>query len=277
MSLTAPGFATARALPRRPAGPLRASAGLVAQATDALEASEIRYCQCKEQGRRDRWLAAQGDIDLLVDRASASAFGFAVERLGFKLALPPAELQVPGVVSYVGYDAGLGRLVHLHAHYHLVVGSAWRHYHLPIEAALLQRVVKRSPFHGPAPEHELLLFVLQQTLRHELRDLARIEPARLRGVEPELHRLESAADRRTVARELERLLPQVELACFERCLESLRPGVGPAARLAARADLERRLRTFLRRPPAGASPFGMKSEPETATGSFPSPSPLVEE
>lgn len=231
-----------------------APAGLVAQVSDALEAAGIRYCQWKGHTRRERWSAGRGDLDLLVDRASAPALGIALERLGFKLALPSPELTVPGVVSYLGLDAGLGRLVHVHAHYQLILGSAWRrHYHLPIEAAVLEASLPDSPFRTPAPEHALLLFVLHQVLRYQLRHLGPgREPAWLRTIEPDLHRLESAADPHALAREVARLLPDLGPREFLQCLESLRPGFPPARRLLVRATLEWRLRTFLRRPPLSA-------------------------
>jgi hypothetical protein len=103
--------------------PVPAPAGLVAQVSDALEAAGILYCQWKGHGKRDRWSAALGDLDLHVDRRAASRFGIALERLGFKLAIPAPDLHVPGVISYLGLDASLGRLVHVHAHFHLVIGS----------------------------------------------------------------------------------------------------------------------------------------------------------
>lgn len=249
MSLTA-GTVTQRTGLSVALEPIATPAGLVAQVSDALEAAGIRYCQWKGNGKRERWSAALGDLDLLVDRASASRFGVALERLGFKLAIPPADFRVPGIISYLGLDASLGRLVHVHAHFHLVIGAAWRrHYHLPIETAILDASVARSPFHTPSPEHELLLFVLHQVLRHDLRSALRGgEPVWLRQIEPELHRLESAADPRHVAGELRRLLPDLSHRLFLRCLESLRPGCAASARLATRSTLEWRLRTYLRRP-----------------------------
>jgi thymidylate kinase len=231
--------------------PVPTPAGLVAQVSDALEAGGIPYCQWKGHGKRERWSAALGDLDLLVDRRAASRFGIALERLGFKLAIPAPDLHVPGVISYLGLDASLGRLVHVHAHFHLVIGSAWRrHYHLPIETAILDGSGPGVPFRTPSPEHELLLFVLHQVLRHDLRGLLRSgEPAWQGRIEPELHRLESAADPRRVAAELHRLLPDVSHRLFLRCLESLRPGCAAFTGIRARGALEWRLRTCLRRPP----------------------------
>jgi len=251
MSLTAAGTVTARTGLQLAVEPLPDAAGLVTQVSDALEAAGIHYCQWKGHAKRERWSTARGDLDLLVDRTAASRFGIVLERLGFKLAIPAPDLQVPGVISYLGLDACLGRLVHVHAHFHLVLGSAWRrHYHLPIETAVLDASLPTAPFRTPSPEHELMLFVLRQTLRHELRDALRSgEPAWLRSIEPELHRLETAADPRSLARELRRLLPDVPHRLFLRCLESLRPGCAATSRIATRVALEWRLRTYLRRPP----------------------------
>jgi thymidylate kinase len=214
-----------------------------------LERSGLRYCQWKGRAKRDRWMAGQGDLDLLVDRSSASAFAAVLEQLDFKLALAAPERQAAGVQSYVGYDHGHGRLIHVHAHYALVIGRPWvRHYRLPFAAAVVESAVARVPFRAPAPGFELLLLLLRTTLLHDPRDVV-AEPAWLDGA-----RQEWADLRETGAAELPRLLarhlPDVSLESMERAAEALQPRCPVWRRLVARARLERELRPHRARPPA---------------------------
>lgn len=56
--------------------------------------------------------------------------------MGFRLARPTPDRQVPGVLDYYGLDEGSDRLVHVHAHYRLVLGDDMtKNFRLPIERA----------------------------------------------------------------------------------------------------------------------------------------------
>ena len=226
---------------------------LIARLGLALEADGLSYCQWKGHSKRARWATGEGDLDLLVDRTAAAQFEAVLNQLGFKLALSAREQLVPGVLSFLGPDPTLGRLIHVHVHYQLVIGDSWtRHYRLPIERAVLDSAIQRVPFKTPVAEFELLLFVLRMALRHQPRDLLRTgEPPWLPTIRLELERLEREADHSALIRALTELLPDVGLACFARCLESLRLGSSPWSRLGARYGLERRLRPYGHRPTTG--------------------------
>jgi len=217
---------------------------LLARLAAELERLEVRYCQWKGSGKQARWMAGHGDVDLLIDRTSAAAFADATERLGFKLALPAPDRQLPGVVSYLGLDEQLGKLVHVHTHYSLILGRAWtRHYHVAIERAVLDSAASTGGiFRVPAPEYELILFVIQHSLRHEL--------FRREGkIFTELDRLVEQADRTQVGRVLTQHLPAVDPVFFDRCVEALLPGCPGWRRVAVRSQLQRRLSAHVHRPP----------------------------
>jgi hypothetical protein len=109
-------------------------APLIRALAEALGRHGVRYCQWKGHRKRARWGRGLGDIDLLVDRTSAPRFAQAAAELGFKRVLAAPSWHLPGVESHYGYDPTLGRLVHVHVHYRLVVGSPWRTtYALPLE------------------------------------------------------------------------------------------------------------------------------------------------
>ena len=227
---------------------------LVARLGAALASRGVSYCQWKGHGKRERWEHGRGDIDLLVDRPSWADFVDVLGSLGFKLALPPAGREAPGIVHFFGLDERRGELIHIHAYQRLVIGSPWRtHYRIPLEPELLASASgggkDAAIFPTAAPELELIVLVLRLTLRHETRDLLRREPPRwLDGAVTDLDRLEDRATPDAVAAAVTRCLPEVSLKLFEHCRGSLLPGCAAWRRLKARFQLTRALRAHACRP-----------------------------
>ncbi|HEV8304686.1 MAG TPA: hypothetical protein VGQ25_06995 [Gemmatimonadales bacterium] len=209
---------------------------------------DLKYCQWKGHAKRERWGTGAGDVDLLVERRSAGRFVSVLSDLGFKLAVPPPEQQVPGVLSYVGLDVPTGRLVHVHVHYRLVIGGFWRTtYRVPLERAVLQSTVETDVFRIPSPELEFLLFVLRQVQRYTLRDALR-EPRWLRGVQAERCYLEQRADTARVHWLLAEHLPEVSADFFQRAVRSLVERGASWQRPLLHRELHRRLRAHARPP-----------------------------
>src|SRR5947209_10282231 len=90
-------------------------ATLIERLAAALESAGIAYCQWKGHSKRNRWLTGAGDLDLLVDPAAWPALVEVLVQLGFKRAVAPPLLQLPGVDSYLCYDQGSGSLFHVHS------------------------------------------------------------------------------------------------------------------------------------------------------------------
>jgi len=214
----------------------------------ALAAAGVQYCQWKGHFKQERWALGVGDLDLLIERQSAARFVSVLSDLGFKLSIPPAEQQLPGVLSYVGLDLPTGRLVHVHVHYRLVIGGFWRTtYRVPLERAVLESTVETDVFRVPAPELEFLLFVLRQVQRYTLRDALR-EPRWLRGAQAERCYLEQRADAPRVYRLLAEHLPEVSPDFFQRAVRSLVEHGASWQRPLLHHELHRRLRAHARRP-----------------------------
>jgi len=229
--------------PERTAAPPHAAA-LVQRLATALARRGVRYCQWKGRVRPDMPHRTGGDVDLLVDRRHAHAFAEVADALGFKLALAPAEGQVPGVVSYLGVEPDTDRLVHVHVHYHLVLGRLWTtHYRLPLEEVVLDSAVPHTPFPAPAPQFELLLLVLQGTLRHSVRDAVHQSAlARRWATRTALDALELEVSRGALLGAIAHCVHEVDLAFFDRCRETLERACPLWRRLIVRRQLERRLR-----------------------------------
>src|SRR5512142_1764420 len=101
----------------------RAALRLVAELCAALSVEGIDYCHWKSNPFLDRSASGDNDLDLLVSRRHTNEFTRILNSLGFKEALSPAHEALPGVRNYYGYDIQTGRLVHIHAHFQLVLGN----------------------------------------------------------------------------------------------------------------------------------------------------------
>jgi thymidylate kinase len=249
----------------------QAPATLIERLADALESGGIAYCQWKGHSKRNRWLTGAGDLDLLVDAAAWPALVEVLLQLGFKRAVAPPWLQLPGVDSYLAYEQAGGPLVHVHTYHRIVIGLPWRTtYAVPLAATVLAGATPSFVVRAPAPEHELLLVVLQAALRSTVRDLVRGRSDWIAVARRELQRLEPRAEWSELVATLERDLPSVSVRLFERCLDAF---LSDASRwricLLARA-LRWGLRPFARPPALGATPRAIAGRVASAVG-LPSP------
>jgi thymidylate kinase len=237
----------------------------------ALREADVAYCHFKSNAFLAESHSGENDLDLLIARADAERFAAVLHGLGFKLAVRAVN-ELPGVLDYYGYDAEADRIVHVHAHYQLIVGDdLTKNYRLPLETAFLESSQPAGELRVPAPELELILLVLRLVLKHCTWD-ARVA---LKGPIPgnartELAYLEERADPERVAALLARWLLTVDAETFHACRAALDTGAGivagrrlvralaPYARRSRAADvtlkLERRfvelVRHFANRPPA---------------------------
>ncbi len=226
---------------------------LVVELGEALERRGVMYCcQWKGSWKKRRWMAGEGDIDLLVERATEPQFTAVLEELGFHRASPPVEARVAGMESCFGLDRVTGRLIHVHVHYQLLTGGFWTTiYRLPFERAVLDSTIARSVFRTPAPEFELLVFAVRMVQRYRLRDVLRGQPGWLKSIQGELDALLKEAELHRLGDVLAQHLPTMDLAFVDECLASLRPGYSPWSRLVLRRELHDRLRAHARRAPLG--------------------------
>lgn len=223
---------------------------LVRDLCAALEAGGVRYCHWKSNAFLDRSRTAENDLDLLVARADEGRFVEIMHRLDFKLVWGPSPL--PGVLDFYGYDGEAERLVHVHAHYQLIVGDdLTKSYRIPLEDAFLDAAELDREFRVPPRELELILLVIRLVLKHLTWDavLARRSkvPASARA---ELAFLQDRVDQQHVSRQLGQWLPLVAPQTFSDCQQALGPdaGMGEGIRagrrlVAALAPCARRSRT----------------------------------
>ena len=161
-----------------------------------LAAEGVVYCHWKSNDLLGRALCGESDLDLLVRRQDAERFEETIHRLGFRDVEAPPLRRVPGVFHSYGLDAPSGRLVHIHAHYELVLGDdTTKNYRLPIEDAYLASAEQGVWMPVPSPEHEFIVFVLRMVLKHATWDAIVSAKGRLSDAEvAELGYLTERAD-----------------------------------------------------------------------------------
>lgn len=244
-------------------GPGREDAGgqrtiaLIGDVCAQLAAERVSWCHFKSNTFLDRSRTGQNDLDLLIARADEDRFSAVMHRLGFKLARRRKQ-GLPGVLDYYGHDGGTGRMVHVHAHYQLIVGDdLTKSYRVPLEEAFLGSACRDGEFLVPAPELELILLVIRLTLKHLTWDAVVTRRSRIpASARSELADLESRAEAGEVERRLEQALPFVSLQTFDDCRLALAPDAGKIAGIRAGGRLLADLTPCARR--SRAADVGLK-------------------
>ena len=215
----------------------------------SLRDARVAYCHWKSNEALDRSWAGLNDLDLLVARTDRARFLAVLARLGFKEArLPPAR-EVPAVAHYYGLDRATGRLVHVHAHFRLVLGDdTTKNFWLPIETAYLASRTRDDLLPVPAPEHELAVLVLRLVLKHATWDARLQRRGALSASEQrELSWLLGRTDWQRVEEVVAANLPFL-VGVWPACRRAIEPGCPQLARILAADRLTRALASCARRP-----------------------------
>jgi thymidylate kinase len=220
---------------------------LVIRLCNALAAGKIDYCHWKSTAALDRSASGDNDLDLLVSRVHVQRFTETLYRLGFKAALPPKGEGLPGVQDYYGYDEETGRLVHVHAHFQLILGSDLsKNYHLPLERVYLASSVQGNLFRIPAPEFELVILVIRLVLKHSMLDAilmlhGRLSPSEQRELDY-LLTPSTAVKAKTVLQHV----PGMSDKLFNDCMQVIQPGCSFWLRIKIGSQLRKVLQSSAR-------------------------------
>ncbi len=232
----------------QPDRPLR----LIGSLAQLLEESGVRYCHWKSNAAIDRSASGENDLDLLVARGDLGPFIEVLSRLGFKRAYKPGP-SIPGIESFYGYDADADRLVHVHAHYQLVLGDdRTKNYRLPIEDTYLESATRTGLFPLPSIELEYVVFVIRMVLKYctwdELAWCAvrarRAQPSRTERSEQE--HLSARVDAERAIALVEEHLPYVGAELFADCVAVLGADRSTRHRLRTGRRLEESLQPHAR-------------------------------
>ena len=224
---------------------------LVLKLCRSLNAERIDYCHWKSNEAISRSASGDNDLDLLISRVDAERFTEILFRLGFRKAQENIGNQLPGVLNYYGYDADADRIIHVHVHYQLVLGNDLsKNYRIPVEQPYLDSACQVGLFRVPAPEFELVIFVLRMVLKHRTWDSIVMRQDKLsRSEGRELAYLATAENLAKVCNVLQ-YLPYVDHALFDACLQSLQPGCSLWKRIRTGEQLQTALEACARYPHA---------------------------
>ena len=221
---------------------------LVRRLVAALDGAAVSWCHWKSNEAIARSASGDNDLDLLIAREHAGRVEEILASLGFRVARPPADRQLPGIVDHYGIDDS-GRVVHVHAHYHLVLGDDMtKNVRLPIERAYLHSCTRAGLFPLPSAELEYIVFVLRMVLKHSTIDGQLDRKARLTASEQrELAYLEERIDPVEVERLVTTCIPFIGHRLFSACRRAAAERLGHAARAVVAARLVVALRAHTRR------------------------------
>jgi len=196
---------------------------LVRQLCDELNESGLSYCHWKSNNALERSASGENDLDLLVSRSDVQHFTEILYRLGFKQAREHEVRQMPGILDYYGCDCGTGSMVHVHAHYQLILGhDSTKNYHIPLEKPYLASALQDGLFKVPAPEFELIIFVLRMMLKHFTWDTLLLHQGHLSTSEQgEMDFLSRRASESVVHEILKEYLPYLPPQLFTSCVRML--------------------------------------------------------
>lgn len=211
---------------------------LVDKLAKRLHDAEVVYCHWKSNESLSEAVAGVHDLDLLFRRSDMVTVAAILHDLGFRVARPDHDQQLPGVLDYYNLDEPTARIVHVHAHTQLVLGDdATKNFRLPIERDYLASVSTRGPLPTPSPEFEYLVFVIRMVLKHSTWDAQLARKGKLAPSERrEREDLEARISLEEVDRIRQRCLPLVDRELFADCRRAL----GSASRL-ERVFISRRL------------------------------------
>jgi thymidylate kinase len=219
---------------------------LVRELCQRLALENIVYCHWKSNNALDRSANGDNDLDLLISRADGQRFTAIIAQLGFKQVQAPPEKSMPGVLDYYGYDAQADKLIHVHAHYQLMLGhDMTKNYRLPIEQAYLASARPDGLFMVPAPEFEYVVLIIRMILKHSTWDAILGREGHLKASERrELQDLQLHSDPARVYQLLADHLPFISPDLFDRCVAAVQPTCPFWTRSKTAHELQTQLQTY---------------------------------
>lgn len=216
----------------------------------ALAEEDINYCHWKSNDVIERSYSGDNDLDLLISRTDVTRFSEILYRLGFKQAKAKPEKQMPGVQDFFGYDEESGKLVHVHAHYQLIVGhDMTKNYRLPVEREYLASAVKQDLFKIPELEFEYIIFVIRMTIKHSTWDAILNRQWKLKPAEQrELQFFANRINPERVHEILNQFFPFISEDIFRNCILSLQSKRKIWTRIETAHQLQNKLQVYARRP-----------------------------
>jgi thymidylate kinase len=158
-----------------PAAPLRVGGGMeggqlhiVRDLIRRLEREAILYCHWKSNEHLKAAMRGDTDLDILFEEGRQTRIVELLRQAGFAHFRSVWFRRYPAIEDFIGIDPEKGKVVHVHAHFQLVLGEKLvKSYHLPWERELLRTRVwdEEHGIHRSDAAWEMLLLVIREAIK----------------------------------------------------------------------------------------------------------------
>lgn len=189
---------------------------------ETLHATHTAYCHWKSNDRLTVAAEANTDLDLLFRPADEARVAGLLTKAGFLRFRAPFFRSYPHIQDWLSVDASTGRIVHVHAHFRLVVGErTLKPYLLPWDDEVLDdRILdEEAGIYRSSREHELLLLLTRMVLKRMRGSTVHMQTIST-GERRELDFLRTTVDRSVMTLLLRRHLGLPAARLFESFLEN---------------------------------------------------------
>jgi thymidylate kinase len=133
-----------------------------------LEKEAILYCHWKSNEHLKAAVYGETDLDILFDEEQQTGVVALLRQAGFARFRSLWYRRYPAIEDFIGIDPEKGRVVHVHAHFQLVLGEKLvKSYRLPWEGELLRTRVRdeEHEIYRSAAVWEMLLLVIREAIK----------------------------------------------------------------------------------------------------------------
>jgi thymidylate kinase len=145
---------------------------IVRELAAALDAAGLSYCHWKSNERLYEAVSGTTDLDILFAPDTRDAAADVLARTGFLRFSTAWQRRYPGIEDFIGIDPDTGRIVHVHAHFMLIVGeSGLKSYRFPWEQHVLDRREwdEANQIYRSDAVSELVLLLVREAIKSNLR------------------------------------------------------------------------------------------------------------
>jgi hypothetical protein len=153
---------------------------IIRTVVEELEAKGIRYCHWKSNEHVLAAVQGDTDLDLLSDKSRQQEVVVVLNQVGFVRYQAAWYVCYPDIEDYLAVDPAGGKLVHIHAHFGLVLGEKLvKSYCLPWMEELLatRRWDEAHGIYCSDPVYELLLLFVRMALKRPLIPFLSTQPS----------------------------------------------------------------------------------------------------
>ena len=142
--------------------------GIVRSLIRLLETEAILYCHWKSNEHLNAAMCGNTDLDILFDEGKQTRIVELLRQAGFARFRSIWFRRYPAIEDFIGIDPEKGKVVHVHAHFQLVLGEKLvKSYRLPWEEELLRTRVwdEEHGIYRSDAVWEMLLLVIREAIK----------------------------------------------------------------------------------------------------------------